>query len=430
MRRLGRIRLLRFVVLSAAVLAAGCQRDVSITSHVSLSGQQSARSFRVAPGVIVTATADLRIDASRDVVIEGDIEAAEGSAADITIETSGGDVRIAGDVTAGDGRAALLRQGVGEVIVREVAENGGDIVISAAIGDIVVEGTVDAGAGGRGGDAQALGSAQTARAESGVGGNGGIARLEAGGDITIADSGSVRGGSGGAGGEATAGGAPAVQGDGEEGADEGGDRDDAGAPTDGAEADEDGDDADDAPLDLDDLFPAAPAPPVANAVAVARAGGRGGEVRLRTLDTAGRILIDGDVGAGDGGATSMAMAEGREAEATTLDAAQGGDVVLDADGMRITTRSDLTAAEGGYNGTPAGPDQASSIGEVKAFAKVGAGGPPGSILVAGSVTEVGDGGVNGDSHTQTRMPNAISASGGSLTSGPDPARAHQSQLPP
>src|SRR4051812_9697101 len=84
----------------ALVCVAGCQGTVIKTS-TGASGRIEDSRIEVAPGVTLTATADLELHATGDIVVGGDMGGVTGTS--ITLISDSGDITINGEIEAGQG---------------------------------------------------------------------------------------------------------------------------------------------------------------------------------------------------------------------------------------------------------------------------------------------------------------------------------------
>ncbi|HEX4047650.1 MAG TPA: hypothetical protein VH309_07445, partial [Elusimicrobiota bacterium] len=172
------------------LLAGACVPDIDIARDTTLSGHLTARTFRVEPGVVVSAGGDLIVDSRGPATIEGSIRGEVASGASIRIRVSSGDCVVDGDLEGGSGAdgedpgqdgepggGVRLRADRGEVLVRGELSggDGGDGVGLLRQGRGAVKAV--SGAGGSGGDVELLGASidLSAPASAGEGGAGGAA---------------------------------------------------------------------------------------------------------------------------------------------------------------------------------------------------------------------------------------------------------------
>lgn len=374
----------RWLVFASLAVTA-CGRDLNIAADTTLTGTQTARNIFITAGTTVTAMADLTLEADGRIEIDGNITAPDESGADIRIIARAGDVIINGAITAGSGRNGAELAGNGQVIVSDLAGDGGNVEITALQGHVIVLGDIVAGSGGNGGKATAEGPGPIQRAESGAGAAGGQIIITAAGNIEVGrgGQGELHAGDGGDGGESS-----------------------ASISTDEAS----------------DLRPQG------QAFAVSRSGGRGGDVRL-ALTGNGTVIIQEDAEAGDGGITQRAVAMGGEATAETQTAGRGGDIVyaVSNDTQIQVALVDPSPGDGGDNGLPAAPDQAFALGVATAVARVGAGGDAGLVLSGTTELDAATAGSNGNA--QARLGTNSSSSPGNAVFDRTAAPAHEARRP-
>lgn len=369
-------------LLSLLSLGA-CRQPLSIDADTTLSGVHEVSSFTVAPGVTLTVTADLEIDASDVIVIEGDVTAADESGASITLR-SRDDVEVFGSITAGSGRHADPATGDGNVTATDVPGDGGDVTLISQNGRVGVRGDLTAGDGGDGGDATATGQ-QAQRAESGRGAPGGRILITAATDVDVGLGNALTAGAGGDGGTSSAE-VPSMMGE-----------------------------------DELEVLPAA-----FDASAVSGAGGAGGDVVITLTGGGGRITLQADIEAGDGGDTSSASATGLSAEAVTQKAGRGGDVTIGAPTL-AQVLDHVTPEPGDGGGNTGAANQATASGVTSAVARVGAGGDPGRLTGSHASAE-GDGGSTANAAAFAQGANDFSPGRLALGS-PTPAPEHEARVP-
>jgi hypothetical protein len=370
------------------LLLGACVPDVDISRDTALSGHLMARTFRVRPGVVVSADRDLIVDSQGPVFIEGSVRGDIGSGASIEIRVSTGDCVVDGGLEAGSG-ADGEEPG-------EDGEAGGSVRLRADSGEIRARGALTAGAGGEGAGRREQGLGDL-RVVSGAGG--------AGGDVEILAAsvrvGAATAGDGGAGGAAfaeiveLAPGAPVIVDRGE------------------SLADEEEDGVEDQPL-----------PASGSANALSRAGGNGGSIQIR----AARLFLapEASLRAGAGGATARASARGGKDAFSALEkpgaggdvsmrwgaltaAATGSELIPGAGGDVSMRWGALTAAATGSELIPGAGGDAGLIGAIScaaqahdsAAAKTAGGGEPGKAYRGGAAIESGVGGDSGNVLAQT-----------------------------
>lgn len=175
-------RLIVLSILSAGISSAYAQTKkigppVDIVKDTTLSGLQRVEGFSVSQGVTLSLSGNLTVESVGDVTISGDITVASGKPVVISITSSSGIVRIAGNIRLSSGLAGAD----GPIACNSRASNGTDgssFYAAAPKGLLIVSGSISTGDGGDGGNATVLsldGCEATARA--GEGGSGGSIEL-------------------------------------------------------------------------------------------------------------------------------------------------------------------------------------------------------------------------------------------------------------
>jgi hypothetical protein len=361
----------RLAWLAPALLLLGaCVPDVDVAHDAAMSGHLTVKTFRVRPGVVVSADSDLVIDSRGPAIIEGLVRGEVGSGASIEVRVSSGDCVIDGSLEAGSGADG-----------EEPGEDGGaggSVRLRADRGTVRVRAALAAAEGGEGAGRREQGRGEL-RAASGAGGAGGDVELV--GEFVLVES-SVAAGDGGAGGAAfaeqveLAPGAPIIV--------------DRGV----SPADQEEDGVEDAPL-----------PAAGIASALAKAGGNGGSVLVHAGAGRGPVLAPGvSLRAGAGGATSRASARGGSAASAALEKpGAGGDVSVRWRGPAASSGTwDLVPGAGGDAGV-LGAVSGEAHARLAAGAATAGGGEPGKVVVGGVVVKAGDGGDGGNVLAQTEQ---------------------------